>query len=352
MIKKSLIIGAILLSSYSLVAQTKVTTGIMRGKEYGVTYTLPKTNIELTLTASNKQYTPGEFAKYASTYLHIEGVQLQPKNYWVLDKVSISSIGVPDADKVFFVEMKDKTVAPLMELTKDGIIETINVPFKSKESVEEPKAAAEKVLPNPRNYFTEEILVASSTAKMAELVAKEIYSIRESRNSLLRGEAENTPQDGNQLKLMLDNLAIQEESLLTLFKGQTTSTSQEFLVDIEPTADIVDSVICRFSTQLGVVDSDNLVGEPIYLSLKNLHSVNIPEADGKKKTAGIAYNVPGKAKVSIKYNGKVITQGDLPVTQFGSVEYLAPALFNKKSKVQVLFNPVTGGLIKVDQQDL
>ena len=32
--------------------------------------------------------------------------------------------------------------------------------------------------------------MASSTAKMAELVAKEIYNIRESKNALLRGPAD------------------------------------------------------------------------------------------------------------------------------------------------------------------
>ena len=43
--------------------------------------------------------------------------------------------------------------------------------------------------------------------------------------------------------------------------------------------------------------------------------------------------------------------GELPVTQFGTIEYLAPALFNKKSTVQVTFNPDTGGLIKVDREE-
>ena len=43
--------------------------------------------------------------------------------------------------------------------------------------------------------------------------------------------------------------------------------------------------------------------------------------------------------------------GELPVTQFGTIEYLAPALFNKKSTVQVTFNPATGGLIKVDREE-
>ena len=35
--------------------------------------------------------------------------------------------------------------------------------------------------------------------RQAELVAKEIYSIRESKNALLRGEADNMPKDGAQL---------------------------------------------------------------------------------------------------------------------------------------------------------
>lgn len=44
--------------------------------------------------------------------------------------------------------------------------------------------------------MTEEILIAGSTAKMAELVAKEIYNIRESKNSLTRGQADYMPKDG------------------------------------------------------------------------------------------------------------------------------------------------------------
>ena len=36
-----------------------------------------------------------------------------------------------------------------------------------------------------REFLTEEILMASSTAKMAELVAKEIYNIREKQECLI-----------------------------------------------------------------------------------------------------------------------------------------------------------------------
>ena len=61
--------------------------------------------------------------------------------------------------------------------------------------------------------------MASSTAKMAELVAKEIYNIRESKNALVRGQADNMPKDGAQLKLMLDNLEEQERAMTEMFSG-------------------------------------------------------------------------------------------------------------------------------------
>ena len=37
--------------------------------------------------------------------------------------------------------------------------------------------------------------------------------------------------------------------------------------------------------------------------------------------------------------------------QFGIIEYLAPVLFNKNSTIKVYFDPVTGGLLKVDREE-
>lgn len=56
---------------------------------------------------------------------------------------------------------------------------------------------------------------------MAELVAKEIYNIRESKNALLRGQADNMPSDGAQLKIMIDNLNLQEEAMTKMFSRHT-----------------------------------------------------------------------------------------------------------------------------------
>jgi len=66
---------------------------------------------------------------------------------------------------------------------------------------------------------------------------------------------------------------------------------------------------------------------------------------------GVAYNLPGKAQVTLMYNNKKLFDDQLPhYPKFGTVEYLAPVLFNKNSTIKVLFDTATGGLIKVDRE--
>ena len=311
--KKLIILTGLLLST-SAYAQTEVTAGVTRGKDYGVTYALPKTAINIEVKVNKVTYTPGEFSKYADRYLRLTDVSGEPQEYWELVSVKAKSVGIPDSEHTYFVKLKDKTVAPLIELT-------------------------------------EEILMAGSTAKMAELVAKEIYNIRESKNALVRGQADNMPKDGEQLKIMLANLEEQEAAMTEMFSGTLNKDEKIFNIRLTPDKEMDNEVAFRFSKKLGIVANNDLAGEPVYITLKNLKTVNVPEDDGKKKVDGIAYNVPGKAQVTLTEGKKQWFNGELPVTQFGTIEYLAPALFNKKSTVQVTFNPDTGGLIKVDREE-
>ena len=54
--KKNIVLLSALLFSVSAIAQTEVTAGVTRGKDYGVTYVLPKTEIELTVQATKHTY--------------------------------------------------------------------------------------------------------------------------------------------------------------------------------------------------------------------------------------------------------------------------------------------------------
>lgn len=350
--KKIIILTGLLITTAAASAQTEVTTGIMRGKEYGVTYTLPKTQIEIEVKANKVNYKPGEFGKYADRYLRLNNVAAQPEEYWELVSVQAKSVGIPDSEHTYFVKMKDKTVAPLIELTDDGIIKSVNMPYVAKKSAAAAAASSvQKKKINPRDLLTEEILMASSSAKMAELIAKEIYNIRESKNALVRGQADNMPKDGAQLKLMLDNLEEQELAMTEMFLGVHNKEMRTFTIRLTPVAELANEIAFRFSKKLGVVDNNDLAGEPVYINLKDLKTLNVGQDDGKKRVDGIAYNVPGKAFVTLTEGKKQWFEGELPVTQFGSIEFLAPTLFNKKSTMKVSFNPTTGGLIKVDREE-
>ena len=305
---KKLIIATGLLMATSAYAQTEVLTGVTRGKDYGVVYSLPKTQIELEIKANKVSYTPGEFSKYADRYLRLTNVSAEPDEYWELNSVKVKSVGVPNSETTYFVKLKDKTVAPLMELTEDGIVKSINVPYsKSNETKKAAPVTPATVKANPRDFLTEEILMASSTAKMAELVAKEIYNIRESKNALLRGQADNTPSDGAQLKIMLDNLNAQEDAMTKMFSGTRDKEEKTFTIRLTP--------------------------------------------DKEQEPEGIAYNVPGQAQITLTDGKKKLYEGEVPVTQFGIIEYLAPVLFNKNSTIKVYFDPNTGGLLKVDREE-
>lgn len=349
--KKNILIFSALLLATTAVAQTEVTVGVMRGKDYGVTYVLPKTEIEIVLQTTKHTYTPGEFCKYADRYLRLNNVSAEPEEYWTLDKIQPLIAGVPDKDNVYFVKLKDKTVAPLMELTQEGIVRSINMPFSGKLANQGTKVTTTPEAGiDPRSFLTEEILMSSSSAKMAELVAKEIYSIRESKNALLRGEADNMPKDGAQLKLMLDNLNLQERAMTEMFSGTVKEEPKTVIVRLTP-KEMKNEVVFRFSKKLGVVANDDLAGEPYYISVTNLKTPDISNIEeSKKKLEGVAYNVPGRAQVILTQNNKKLFDEELPVTQFGTIEYLAPVLFNKGATVKVLFDTATGGLIKVDRE--
>ncbi len=349
--KRNILIFSALLLATTATAQTEVTVGVMNGKDYGVTYVLPKTEIEFVLQTTKHTYTPGEFSKYADRYLRLTNVSAETEEYWTLDKIQTRVAGVPDKDNVYFVKLKDKTVAPLMELTQDGIVRSINMPFSGQQDNQGSKpATAPETSIDPRSFLTEEILMSNSSAKMAELIAKEIYSIRESKNALLRGEADNMPKDGAQLKLMLDNLNQQERAMTEMFSGTIKEEPKTVIIRLTP-KEMKNEVAFRFSKKLGVVANDDLAGEPYYVSITNLKTPDLSVVENKKKVEGIAYNVPGRAQVILTQNNKKLFDEELPITQFGTIEFLAPVLFNKNSTVKVLFDTATGGLIKVDREE-
>jgi len=352
--KKSIALLSLLLLSANTFAQTEVSKYGGKDQEYGVTYTLPKSVIEIEVETVKSTYIPGEFCKYADRYLRLTNISDTKEEHWEITGVKAKSIGIPDAEKTYFIKLKDKTLAPLMELTENGIIKTINLPLSPKVTPIKEVPVEKKAKPNARDFMTEEILMAGSSAKVAELVAKEIYKVRDSKSSLLRGEVESMPKDGASLKLVLEKLDEQEKALTELFSGTVEKETKSYKFTIAPTQDVNKAIAFRFSKKLGVLGVNDLAGSPVYYTLTNLKTVpeKAPETGKPKKIEGVVYNVPGKAHFSIFTSQNNLFDGDFMITQFGSTDTLMKELFEKKSVVKVTFDPSTGGLIKIDRETL
>ncbi len=324
----------------------------------GVNYFLPKTVFEVVLTAEKTVTKPGEFAAYADRYLRLKDVPTVESTTWTLKAVTLMPYGAPDSTKAFSIKLRAKTAAPLVSLTDDGLLLGVNVDATPDPAPELPQRVPAPKPVNGRDFMTHDILAAGSTSKMAQLTAEEIYDIRDSRNALVRGEAENTPKDGAQLKLMLDNIDQQRTALESLFKGQELTSTEVLSFDYEPSANPEECaerhLLCRFSRKLGLVATDDLSGEPIWITVKAQGSLPPIETDAeaaKKKAKleqGLYVNQPRRAQVTIFTATQTLLTAEVPVAQLGTVEVLSDALFNKKLDTKVTLHQHTGSVKQVE----
>lgn len=354
--KKILFTAGLLVFSAHLTAQTSVTEYKPGLTESGITYFLPQTRLHVTVTAQRTTYHPGEFCQYAERFLRINDVEKTERDEWELISVEVTPYGVADKTKAYTIQLKPKTSAPFVGLASDGRLLSINADIPKHKALSAPSVYKEKgTLLNPEEYKTEEIITAGSTLKMAELTANEIYDIRENRSLLSKGQADFMPKDGEQLKLMLKTLDTQEEALLQLFKGTSSRETHVFTLDLFPEQELQRHVLFRFSKHLGLVDRDNMAGEPVYITLKDLKSlpaeVVVEEKKGKKKEVlDVRYTLPGTAYVKIFTPERELLSLNLQLAQFGRVEHLGGELFNKKYTTHIIFSPETGGIVKLDAE--
>lgn len=317
----------------------------------GIVYFLPKTKVAIDIIATKVDYQPGDFCLYASRYLRLNNIGTKPETHWEIKDIRVRLEGVPDSTNAYIIKLKDKNVASNVELTDKGIVKAINTTSTEKEQLPDYKLETPQPHENASKYMTEDILMAGSTPKMAELTAREIYNIRDSKNLILRGQADTMPKDGASLQLVIEQLDKQEKALAQAFTGVTDRTEKVFTILVEPEKNMQEQIAARFSTQLGVLPVNNLAGDPIYVSIRNTSTLPAVEEDQKKKkrNKGIIYNIPGKGNVTVTYQGKKLFDDDMAFTQFGYTEVLVDGLFDKKVNTRVIFNPTTGGIVKIDK---
>ena len=342
----------------TLNAQTQLTEYKPGITPEGAIYFLPKTAVRFTFLVEKTTYTPGDFAAYAQRYMRLKDIQQEPSTQYRILQIKQTPIAVPDSTKKYAIKFDSKTVAANIALSEDGRLLAINAEPKTAEETEAFRAAAKPKRVNPRQLMNQDILSAGSTAKMAQLTAQEIYDLRENRNLLIKGQADFMPKDGEQLRLMLHQIDTQDEALTSLFKGTYDCDTTEHEITICPDGSFERQLLFRLSQVNGLVDTDDLSGEPFYVSVEDLNTVPDPVIDEKAAAkakrkpfeAGIYVNVPDKMRITLYQGVNVLQVSELPAAQFGNVELLSGELFNKRYTTHLWLNPLTGGVERLEAE--
>lgn len=331
-------------------------SGYAQQANEAITYYLPKTAVHVNVIIEKTNYTPGQLAEYAQRYMRLDNVSLEPYTTYRIIATNMYTTAEPDASKLFSLEIDKNHFINNVSKTEKGLLLAIN--GEGRDNTVIPTFTPSKPQPilNSKDFMSQDILSATSSAKMAELTANEIFEIRDSRTQLSRGEADFMPKDGTQLKLMMSQLDTQEKALMQVFSGITTKDTTMTTITYIPTAEVEKQPLFRFSKYYGIVDNDDLSGSPYYIKVakKKTFDDEPAVADDKKEKKdkndiGLRVNIPAKMDITVfNGTGNTLAKEQFQAPQFGKTEILSGELFGKKQSSRLILNPQTGAISKIE----
>ena len=335
----------------TLMAVLALSTGfaqVLSTTDAALVYYMPKTLLAFDVEYTETVCTQGPFYQYAERYLGTKDVVTADETCYELKDVTLGTKTVADKSRAYVYSLS-KNQRACLTLDQKGILVAYNTEApesKPKASSQSPKKQGKESALAP---LSEETLLATSKAKMAESTAKQIYRIREARTNLLAGDVDRLPADSRALALTLQKLDDEEEALVKMFVGDKKVQVKHKIIYVTPEQDVTDSTLLRFSRYAGPVAADDMSGEPLMLTISVRKQV-LTESEEKKRVAlsEIYYNLPGEASVVLTDNdGNELVNRELPIAQLGVSVALPQSLISRKP--QILFDPKTGAIISINE---
>ncbi|MFB6319380.1 DUF4831 family protein [Saccharicrinis sp. FJH54] len=321
-------------------------------RDSALIYALPQTLLRFKITAEKTIRKTGPLYRYSERFMGIKDVILKDEMTYRIKDIELVTVSEPDPDQYFQITYSGKGFVPPLRLTSNGCIAGYNTEPVTIEREEEIVMKENEPLDTSFKYtpYLEDQLVVNSTAKMAEEAANFIYRIRDNRASLVSGELNYFPSDGNALSISLKEMDRMEKEFLALFLGKEAKEEVTFSVDYLPESEITKSLLFRFSQFKGLVDKTDLSGSPYYLTVqvKSDH-ISVNDTIGKNTNHGLFYRVPVNATVKISDGTNVIFSTGKDIAQLGTVLSL-PASLCTIPGVSVSFYNNTGALKSIDRK--
>jgi hypothetical protein len=315
-------------------------------------YYSPKTTVVVDLEYTIEKDIPGMYAQYAESMIGASEAVMENKTTYTLKEAQIHTSTTADFNRAHKV-LPGSGIPMLLTINEKGLLTGYNLPATNTDnkprrnnlpSVNNTKQNRKRSLVPP---FPEEVLKAATPLAQANIVAKQIFHIRETRMYLLNGEVEHAPADGKSMELVLAELDKQERELTELFIGKRIKTTEHKVVRFAPEEK---KNILYFSEENGFTDAENLEANTVVVSV-TLHPQQWANSEKKKKNAAvtpIVYNLPGSGDVKVLYRGNEIGRRTIPIAQLGIDIPLPKDLF-KGSLPSITFSDKTGNIISISK---
>lgn len=317
----------------------------------GVIYALPKTVVQIKLTAQVVVSSVGPYYQYSTRFLNLTDVVTENSTKWKLTSADIIPVGRVDFSRRYKISASANSALPSIALTPDGVISAINTNGAAPVVATESEAPEIKYATFAEVPLSQSVLARTSKAAMAEECAQTIYSLRAARVGIITGQVDNRLADAGSMSQALANIDKLERQHVELFAGRRDTITVTKIIEVTPDYNGANNIVpARFSESSGFVDAMDLSGKPIYVDLEFDDSAKVNEyaATSKQRQSdpltGLFYMIPGNVSIKVMDRNILLTQKTIRCTQNGQVANL-PA--NQILTNALTFDPATGALTSV-----
>ncbi|MDR2906541.1 MAG: DUF4831 family protein [Bacteroidales bacterium] len=340
----------------------------------GAFYALPRQRLNIDVVVRKQEFIKGPYAEFAEKLL---GIKVSKENYSIynIDHVSVSQKSEVDPKQIYFVQFNDSKLT--LQYEHNLLIKGVN---KSEEETtqhyrkDSPKQVtlASNDMRNAtplhtfglverndtvvsmdtqaiQRYEIRTIKTEKTPLQKAEEIVANISKVREDRNKLLTGYQE-VNYEAAAIKYMADEYNRMEDEYIRLFTGTTKVSYETRQFDFLPeNRDSLTIELAEFSQNHGLSHGTSLPNNKklaldIILDDQISNAIQTFSSRMYLPKAGFYYTIPNLALVKVLLDNQVIFSKQMPFSQFGSTQALAP------SPLQLEFSPQTGEIsnIKAD----
>lgn len=335
----------------------------------GIVYSLPRTGIQILVTATCEKVFRGPYYQFAEKYLNMKNAATSDYENWKISSIVLNAFGEADPSQSFSVSGYN---VGLVNLTPEGVLGGINQPVTE---VAKAISSSDNLIidPIPRIIFPEMLVndfyrqendsgkskkaMPMTLDERAKYTAHELARLKKRMEKMLTGAYEKLLPDGEAFHVMIEDGHKLENEYVSMFMGKSYHFTRQYTFTVVPTSDGKE-IVFRFSPDKGVVAKNDPNGTPAFIEYQPdevpaLNKQKQLSAEPQQQSAvanDLFYRNPVNTTVKISDGTSTLATARIPIAQFGPVLPIPAQLLDGSYSIQL--NTTTGTIKSIVKKKL